>query len=246
MGRPSRPISIDSWRLDDLLVIAFVSDLGVFSVLTTSNDPEFMRYLTAAVIFGAVLTGRLMGRLAASIDSKRFLRLGAALGLLVTGAFAAALGFTVTAPAPSRTFTALGQFLEAHHLRSGIGDYWSASITTVATRGSVTLRPVITNPGGEIVRYERQSTSNWYVDQTFAFLVYDTARPWGGVDSATAAATFGPISHTYPVGSYRVLVWTHPLSVSPAGFSPIIQDSAGSRATPALDHGAAGDHGPRA
>ena len=243
-GRRSPPSSIDTWRLDDLLVIAFVADLVVFAVLTTGNDPEFMRYLTAAVIFGAVLAGRLTGRLAASIDSARLLRLGAVLGLLVTGGFAAALGYSVTAPAPSRTFTALGQFLEAHHLRHGIGDYWSASITTVATRGSVMLRPVITNPGGQIVRYQRQSTSNWYVDQTFAFLVYDTARPWGGVDSNTAAATFGPISHTYPVGSYRVLVWNHPLSVSPIGFSPVIQNSTSSRPTSALDRGAGGDNGP--
>jgi len=245
MGRPSPPTSIENWRLDDLLVIAFVADLGVFAVLTTSNDPEFMRYLTAAIIFGAVLTGRLTGRLAASTNSTRLLKIGGALGLLVTGAFAAALGFSVTAPAPNRTFAALGQFLEAHHLRSGIGDYWSASITTVATRGSVTLRPVITNPGGEIVRYERQSTSNWYVKQTFGFLVYDTARPWGGVDSATAAATFGPISHTYPVGSYRVLVWNHPLSVSPVGFSPVIQDSTGNRPTPALDRGTTDRSGPK-
>lgn len=246
LGRPSPPASVDSWRLDDLLVIAFVADLGVFAVLTTSNDPEFMRYLTAAVIFGTILTGRLMGRLVARIDSARFLRLGVVAGLVVTGAFAAADGFSVAAPAPSRSFTALGHFLEAHHLRRGIADYWSGSITTVATRGAVTLRPVITNPDGEIVRYERQSTSDWYVNQTFAFLVYDTARPWGGVDSTTAAATFGPISHTYPVGSYRVLVWNHPLTVSPVGFSPVIENFTGSRPTPALDHGTTDDHSPRA
>ena len=41
------------------------------SVLTTSDDPGFLRYLTAAVIFGTVLAGRWVGRLAASLPSAR-------------------------------------------------------------------------------------------------------------------------------------------------------------------------------
>ena len=51
------------WRLDDLLVLAAFADLVIFVVLTTSDDPGFLRYLTAAVIFGAVLAGRWVGRL---------------------------------------------------------------------------------------------------------------------------------------------------------------------------------------
>jgi len=222
-GSQSSDTSSGAWRLDDLLVTAFIADLVVFVVLTSSDDPDFRRYLTAAVIFGAILAGRLLGRLATAVKSPRPLRVGAVVGVLATAAFASGVGLNVAALAPSRTFTQLGQFLAAHHLHHGIGDYWSASITTVATQGSVTVRPVITTPQGKVVRYQRQSTSSWYVDHPFAFLVFDTARPWGGVESATASATFGPIARTYIVGTYRVLVWNHPITVSSVGFSPISQ-----------------------
>jgi hypothetical protein len=214
------------------LVIAFFADLVVFVVLTSSNDTGFMRYLTAAVIFGSILAGRLMGRLAATLKPRWLPRIGGAIGLAATTAFAVGLGFGVTTPAPSRTFDTLGQFLEAHQLDHGIGDYWSASITTVATQGSVMLRPVITTPQGKVVRYQRQSDASWYSGQSFEFLVYNTARPWGGIDSDTASATFGPVDHTYVVGSYRVLVWNHPVSVSSTGFSPVAQLSMGHQSPP--------------
>ncbi len=80
---------------------------------------------------------------------------------------------------------------------------------------------MITTPQGRVVRYGRQSTSSWYTNQSFQFLVFDSGRPWGGVDAATAAATFGPVTRTYVVGTYRVLVWSHPVRVSSIGFSPI-------------------------
>ena len=136
------------------------------------------------------------------------------LGLGVLATFAAGVAFNVTAAVPDAPYGALGQFLESHHLDRGIGDYWSASITTVATSGSVAVRPVVADPANRLVRYERQSTATWYERQSFQFLVYDTALPWGGVSSASAAATFGPVFHTYYVGMYRVLVWGHRLSVS--------------------------------
>ena len=225
-GPPPAEPSATAWRLDDLLVVAFFADLVVFVVLTSSNDPQFMRYLTAAVVFGAVLAGRMMGRLTAGVVSARAVASGRVALLAVAAASVTALGFNVSSPAPSRSYAQLGQFLEAHDLHHGIGDYWSASVTTVVTEDSVTVRPVITTPQGKVVRYQRQSDASWYSDQTFAFLVFNTVRPWGGVDAATASATFGPIVRTYAVGTYRVLVWSHPLRVSSIGFSPVPVQSA--------------------
>jgi hypothetical protein len=218
-----------TWRLDDLLVCGLLCDLALFMVLTSSNNQAFMRYLTAAVIFGSILGGRWMGRRATAIASAprppvgttRFKRGAAALALVVVAAYGAAFGLSLTAPIPPRPYQALGQFLESHQLFHGIGDYWSASITTVATDGVVTVRPVITNPKGIVVRYQRQSTISWYAGKSFEFLVYNTALPWGGVKSATAAATFGRIDRTYAVGTYRVLVWSHPVSVPADGFAPV-------------------------
>jgi hypothetical protein len=218
-----------TWRLDDLLVFALLFDLVVFVELTSSNDRAFMRYLTSAVIFGSILAGRWVGRLATTVEGAQLRRVSSAqfrrgvvvLSVLVVAAYGSAFGLSLTAPIPDRPYEQLGQFLESHQLVNGIGDYWSASIITVATDGAVTVRPVITTPKGVVVRYQRQSSVSWYAGQSFEFLVYNTALPWGGVQSATATATFGPVAHTYVVGSYRVLVWSHRLSVSTQGFAPV-------------------------
>ena len=217
------PVSVDpteSWRLDDLLLVGFVADIGVFLALTTGNDATFSRYLTGAVVFGSVLAGRAVCQLFDTLGSTRMARGCGVLGLGALAVFGAGVGFNVAAAVPVAPDAALGQFLEAHHLDRGIGDYWSASITTVATSGSVAVRPVVRGPADHLVRYERQSTAAWYEGQSFQFLVYDTAQPWGGVSLASARATFGPVSHIYAVGAYRVLVWGHRLSVSAGPIDP--------------------------
>jgi hypothetical protein len=217
-GRVSPMAASADWRLEDLLVLAVFADLVVFLVLTTSDDPGFLRYLTAAVIFGTVLAGRWVGRLAASVPAALLVRRGTAVVCLaVVAAFAAAFGFTLAAPIAKQPSAQLDTFLEARQLHVGIGDYWSSSITTVATGGVVTVRPVISTRAGSVVRYERQSAASWYTNQPFEFLVYNTARPWGGIDATTASLTFGRVAQTYVVGPYRVLVWRHPLFVSDTG-----------------------------
>jgi hypothetical protein len=107
----------------------------------------------------------------------------------------------------------LATFLQAKGLTNGLGTYWPASMTTVASSGAVAVRPVVAN-GGKIVRYDRQSTSDWYADQEFQFLVFDTANPWGGVDEKSATATFGPPQASYRVGPYEVLTWGTPITIS--------------------------------
>ena len=199
---PSSNVHTDAgWRLDDLLVLALFADIGVFLVLTTSGDAGFLRYLTAAVIFGAVLAGRLVGRIATALPpvlpTRRTLAAG---GLVVVVVATVAFGFTLTGTVPKQPVTQLDSFLEARQLDVGIGDYWSSSIATVTADGAVTVRPVISTPAGRVVRYERQSDASWYKNQPFDFLVYDTKRPWGGVGPISASSTFGPAARTYKVG----------------------------------------------
>jgi hypothetical protein len=214
-GRRAPVDPSEQWRVDDLLVLAFVADLVVFVAFTTNGDQSFSRYLTGAVIFGAVLAGRLVTRLVVVAWPSWVRRGCAVLGVAVVAAFGAGVGFNVTAAAPPRPVEHLGRFLEAHHLDNGIGDYWSSSATTVATRQVVKVRPVdADDPSGHLERYQRQSADAWYTGQSFQFLVFDTSLPWGNVDAASAKATFGPVLHTYDVGTYRVLVWNHPLAIA--------------------------------
>lgn len=217
-GPSSHAQAETEWRLDDLLVFALFADVGVYLVLTTSGDPGFLRYLTAAVIFGAILAGRWVGRMAAALPSVRpTKRTVATCALAVVAASTVAFGFTLTGTVPKQPVTQLDRFLEARQLDVGIGDYWSSSIATVTTDGAVKVRPVISTPAGRVVRYQRQSSASWYRNQPFDFLVYDTKRPWGGVGPHSASSTFGPAARTYKVGPYRVLVWHHPLFVRAKG-----------------------------
>ena len=91
------------------------------------------------------------------------------------------------------------------------------SILTVQSDLAVVVRPVIDGPDARVDRYERQSTADWYRGQRFTFLVYDAALPL--VNATVATATFGRPARTYAVGLYRVLVWDHPISISPVGTS---------------------------
>ncbi len=210
----------EPWVLDDLLVFGVVGGAIVFIALSNDDAFEFDRYMTSAVIFGGVLAARLVGRVVARIDSAVVLRSAGLVGLAVVAAFAAGTGLeATTSSTPAFSFARVTQFLESNHLDSGIGDYDDASVMTVATNGKVTVRPVTGDPGERVVRYERQSSAGWYAGQSFDFLLYDTAIP-GSFDSVTASLTFGPPLHTYTIGSYKVLVWSHPISVSVRGYDP--------------------------
>jgi hypothetical protein len=132
---------------------------------------------------------------------------------LVFASYAAAFGFTLVQPRPSQPIHALTDFLEQHHLAEGIGDYWAASIVTVDSGGSVRVRPVSANAKGQLVRYGRQSSTNWYRDERFDFVVYQPLLPYGRVTPKTISKTFGPPTHTYLVGGYAVDVYSSPIRV---------------------------------
>jgi hypothetical protein len=203
----------DSWHLDDMLTLACLGSVAVFAALAFDDNPAFVRYLTPVVMFGAILAGRMIGRLVESLRRVSLRRAGAAIGGAVVAAYAATSGVVAGQPAQPVTGVDLARFLDAHDLRDGVGSYWVASITTVASGGKVAVRPVIGDDGGTIVRYDLQSSADWYAGHAFQFLVYDQALPWKGVNAATAVANFGPVARTYAVGTLRVLVWSHPISV---------------------------------
>jgi hypothetical protein len=204
-----------SWRLDDMLVIACIASMSTFVVLTTATSQAFTRYLTGSVIFGAVLAGRQVARWWSGTAIARFRRGAVVAAFVVTLALIAGDGYMLSAPEPSQPDASLATWLSAHHLTHGVGDYWSASITTVQSRGVITVRPVQATAGNVIVRYPRESETSWYAEQRFQFLVFNASSIWISVDSSSAVATWGTPAQTYTVGSYRVLVWSHPISVGP-------------------------------
>jgi hypothetical protein len=193
--------------------------MASFIVLCPNNNADYARYLTSAVICASILSARVSARWLKSM-SVRLATVTVGVGLVL---IACGVGLSVSNdlsnPAAPTGTAALARFIEQHHLTLGVGDYWSASIVTVTSDDRVVVRPVITKLGGAIVRYERQSSANWYAGVPFQFLVYNVRHPWRDINATTAITTFGRPKKGYVVGDYRVIVWPHPLTISPKGFT---------------------------
>jgi hypothetical protein len=202
------------WRLDDMLVIATFAPPVVYVGLALTSDPEYTRYLTAGVIFASILAGRVVAQYWPKLRSPWLTRGVAAAGVAATMCFAASTGYTLAQAEPARPDSQLVAWLETHHLHNGVGDYWSASISTVTSQGDVTIRPVVSDNDGTLRRYLKQSAESWY-SKSFQFFVYDTGLPWGSDNTVSATKTWGAPEHTYSVGPYRVLVWPRPLVLNP-------------------------------
>lgn len=216
-GSGRATVSSQSWRLDDLLVISIVGDVGSYVLAAGNDNPQYAKYLTPGVIFATVLAGRLLGRLVGRVDRRWVLRGLVIVSFGVVASFGVGTWQLLARPAVHSPVDRLSAFLLGHHLTEGIGDYWSASIVTVESRGRVVIRPVTaTGPAGHLRRYGRQSFLSWYAGHSFQFLVYDSSRPWRHVDATTAEHTFASPAKTYVVGSYRVLTWSRPITVSTA------------------------------
>ncbi len=206
-----------AWRLDDLLLLGVVGDLVLFEVLTLSKNPGYARYLTPALILAVVLAARLAGRLAESSWSTMPQRLTIGLVLGCLGAFAAGVALDLRQPVVTQPALPVEAFLSAHHLTHGVGDYWAASVLTLESHGAITVRPVVADPSGTIVRDGRQSDASWYRGQHYQFLVYQRA-PFGRVSIGTILHTFGMPAEQYTLGKYYVLVWSHLLTLPPGEF----------------------------
>jgi hypothetical protein len=180
-------------------------------VILARPDGAGVRYLTVSIVLASVLTGRMIARAWPKIPTGWPVRGLAILGVAVSLGYASGLGYALSRPGPPDPVPSLVAWLEAHGLRSGIGDYWAASITTVESSGAVTVRPV-TAGGGEVRPMTNLSCASWYAGQHFQFLVYETPH-FADVDMRSATKTWGAPKGIYVIGSYHVLVWGHRLTV---------------------------------
>jgi hypothetical protein len=207
----------ESAFFEDALVIAFFAGCGTFIWLSLTSSIAFGRYLTSAIIFGAILAGRLVGRIAERVPRGLPEQVMSAVAVIVAAGCATTFATSLTIAAPVQPVTQLANYLEQHHLTKGIGDYWSASIVTVVSSDAVVVRPVSTLSGGlEIGRYLRQSSSTWY-GGGFQFLVFNSVVPWDDVDGLSALHSFGTPRHVATVGRWEVFTWAHDLTIRTDG-----------------------------
>lgn len=217
-GDRNRERSARSLRIDAFLLFGMAGSVASYVFLCPNNNADYARYLTAAALFALILTARTIARTALHLPRQFVAVVAIIIALLFVG-----VGFStannLSQPKAPNTVASLATFLAQHHLHVGIGDYWSSSIVTVASDNKVAIRPVITNPRRKIMRYGRQSDASWYSGVKFQFLVYNVAHPWRRINATTAIETFGRPKAGYDVGDFRVIVWSHPISVSSVGFT---------------------------
>lgn len=211
-----RSAAVASRSLDRLLVLATLADLGTFVVGSPTGNANYERYLLPGIVFATVLAARVIARSVDRLSSWRLQWPVVVAGVAVLALLGTDVAGTAERPIAPHPASALAHFLEGHGFRRGIGDYWSSSLVTVESDDRVVVRPVAATPTGTIVRFNRQSAAGWYANTPFQFFVYDTSRPWRGVDETSARKTFGTPVNTYTVGTYRILVWHRQIRISPA------------------------------
>ena len=192
-------------RLVPMLFVGIVIDLAAYVLSTQAIDLGSTHELAAVLPFGAVLAGRLLpGRPAISA-------LRPAL-LAVLAGYAGVLGYNAAGPPRPPVTQAVASWLTANHLTSGIGDYWTANVTTVATSGRVEVRPVDLSCG-RFSPYAWESRESWYQPPSTATFLLLALTIGAGSDGTAADATaqFGPPQRTARIGAYEVLVWNHDL-----------------------------------
>jgi hypothetical protein len=192
-------------RLVPLLLAGVAINLAAYVFSTQSFDLGSTHELAAVLPFGAVLAGRLLpGRPAIKA-------LFPALLAVLVG-YAGALAYNAAGPPRPPTTQAVASWLTAHHLTAGIGDYWTANITTVATGGRVQVRPVSLSCG-RFSPYAWESKESWYgPPNTATFLLLSVnSNDRADGNAAEAITQFGPPRQTARVGTYEVLVWNRDL-----------------------------------
>jgi hypothetical protein len=201
--------------LDTLLLLGVLGDCACFVLLPITSSDAYARYLTAGILFATVLAARTVPRWAL-LRTPRGGLVARAIALVVLVVAAGSFGLSLRGPGAVTPASTLAAFLEKAGLHSGIGDYWSASIVTVESHGTVAVRPVIEDTG-HLVRYTKQSDRHWYAGAQFSFYVFNRAAPWNGDTATPAIRTFGRPSRSYAVGTYLVLVWDRPITVGVNG-----------------------------
>jgi len=206
----------EPWRIDDVLVIAAFGSAATYVVLALTPNAAYFRYLTAAVVFSTVVAARMVTRWWAGPRSPAWRRAGQAVAVVGLAGSLAGAGLQLVHPEPATPDIALVAFLRDHHLDLGVGGYWSSSITTVESSGTVTVRPVVADSHGRLEGYYKGDVHAWFDGVGFQFVVFAGTEGLGGVDQTTAERTWGPPARVYSVDdhAYTVLTWSRPIHVT--------------------------------
>ena len=169
------------------------------------------REIPAVLSFGAVLAGRL---LAGPLVRARLKPVLAGVLAGVLACYAVALGYGAAQPSVTDGEHPVVGWLEAHHLRTGLGTYTESNIITLDSGGRVAVRTVSWQPTGAVPRaYE--SEASWY-DPRLSYANFIVTNSADGsnvsvIPRGDILALAGPPAHTYHYKTFTIMVWNHNL-----------------------------------
>jgi hypothetical protein len=197
--------------VDQVLGVAIVFNLALF--VLTSAGSEGPHEIAVVAPFGAALAARMLAgsqtsrTRSPSLLARRTRAVAYGAGLAVLLGYLAGLAHEVVRPAAPPDGSQVAAWLEAHHLRYGLGGYWESSIVTVDTNGQVKVRALVKNTMGPYLWLAKPS---WYdpAAQQASFVVLDSTPSYLYWEPrAVIAKVFGRPAHAYNVGPFTVLVW---------------------------------------
>ena len=172
-----RMFSRDADFVSQLLLAGIVANIFAYIPSTLAAHTALnTREIAPVLPFAAVLAGRMLGDrpVTGPLATIRLPRWGARDGrrphslgvrlvavplVVLFGWYSYGLFRQADTPAAPEPLTKVAAFLEARHLRYGLGGYWEASLLTVQTGGAVTVRavtPACLQP------YRWESKRDWY------------------------------------------------------------------------------------
>jgi hypothetical protein len=197
--------------VDQVLGVAIVLNLVLFVV--TSAGSEGPHEIAVVAPFGAALAARMLaGSKTSRTRAKSLLARPAravayGAGLVVLLGYLGGLAHEAAQPAAPLPTVQLASWLQAHHLRYGLGGYWEASIVTVQTDGQVKVRALVKST---MTADLWQAKPAWYdpAGQQANFIVLSSVPGYMYWEPrALIKKYFGRPAREYNVGSFTVLVW---------------------------------------
>jgi len=217
-----------SFRVSGLLVLAVLGDGVVYVKLGLPGAG--LHYLTPGIIFASILGAMFLGHFIQQCSSRQALYVLTAGAVVIAGCCAASVGVVMSDPVPTSPYSDVANFLAAHHLYKGVGDYWSSAPITVYSGGAVTVRQVVPFYSGGLQPYLELSKTTWYTG-TFQFLIYNLNESAYGVPQKygerildSVDYPFSAVAQTYSYRSFIIVVWKRPLTIADLEFP--VQQSA--------------------
>jgi hypothetical protein len=198
--------------VDQVLGVAIVGNIVLF--VLTSAGSEGPHEIAVVAPFGAALAARMLaapraaGARAPGRLARRARAVAYGVGAVVLAGYVGGLAHDAAQPASPPAFSRVASWLQAHHLRYGLGGYWESSIVTVQTGGQVKVRALLKATLGPDLWLAKPA---WY-DQAAEqanFVVLSSAPGFKNnwEPRTLISKTFGRPAHVYNFGPYTVMVW---------------------------------------